>query len=181
MLIDDLMPKFEFSDTSKTEVNAPLEIVFRAVKTFDMADSTTIRWLFKMRGIPTDNLTIKDFEKANFKILAEKQNEEVVLGLIGEFKSLTSGLLNIEPEKFSTFNDSGFIKAVWNFAVTETSAGKPRVTSEIRITGTDAASVTKIKNVWGILKPPSAMIRKEILKLIKKQAERENQNKLREQ
>jgi hypothetical protein len=33
--------------------------------------------------------------------------------------------------------------------------------------------VAKVKNFWGMLKPPTAMIGKEILKLIKKQAERE--------
>lgn len=170
MLIDELMPNFEFGDHNKIDISGSPEAVFQAVKTFDMADSTTIRWLFKMRGIPTTNLTISDFEKANFKILAEKQNEEIVLGMIGEFKNLTGGLLDIQADKFREFSEPGFIKAVWNFSIAD--APKTRVTTEIRITGTDAESVLKIKNVWGMLKPPSAMIRKEILKLIKKQAER---------
>ncbi|MEP6924277.1 MAG: hypothetical protein ABI954_07415 [Pyrinomonadaceae bacterium] len=177
MLIDDLMPKFEFGDTNKIDVNASPNAVFRAVKTFNMGDSTTVRWLFKMRGIPTENLTINDFEKANFKVLAEKRDEEILLGLIGEFKSLTSGLLKIEPDKFRDFNNAGFIKAVWNFAVAETSHGKSRLTTEIRIHPTDASSMAKIKTYWGMLRPPSQMIRKEILKLIKKQAEREAKGK----
>jgi hypothetical protein len=162
MLIDDLMPTFEFGDVQKTDVKAASDAVFRAVKTFDMAESTTIRWLFKMRGIPTSNLTLKDFEKANLKVLAEKPNEEIVLG---------------PPDKFRAFNDAGFIKACWNFAVTEIGNNKSRVTTEIRIIGTDAASVAKVKNVWGLVKPPTAMISKEILKLIKNQAEREAKGK----
>jgi len=174
MLIDDLMPKFEFGDANKIDVSASSDVVFRAVKTFNMNESTTVRWLFKMRGIPTENLTINDFEKANLKILAEKPNEEIVLGLIGEFKSLTGGLLKIESDKFRDFNNAGFIKAVWNFAVAENGNGKSRVTTEIRIHPTDANSMAKIKTYWGMLKPPSQMIRKEILKLIKKQAEGEN-------
>jgi hypothetical protein len=177
MLIDDLMPTFEFGDVQKTDVKAASDAVFRAVKTFDMAESTTIRWLFKMRGIPTSNLTLKDFEKANLKVLAEKPNEEIVLGLAGEFKSLTSGLRDLPPDKFRAFNDAGFIKACWNFAVTEIGNNKSRVTTEIRIIGTDAASVAKVKNVWGLVKPPTAMISKEILKLIKNQAEREAKGK----
>jgi hypothetical protein len=172
MLIDDFMPTFEFGDVQKIEVKAAPESAFHAVKNFDMAESTTIRWLFKMRGIPTDNLTVRDLERVNFKVLGEKRNEELLLGLVGEFKTLTGGLLKIKPENFLAFNDASFIKACWNFAVEEIGSGKTRVTSEIRIHGTDAASVAKVKNFWGMLKPPSAMIRNEILKLIKKQAER---------
>ncbi len=174
MLIDAFLPDFEFSDTQKANVIASPAAVFRGIKTFNMGDSTSIKWLFKMRGIPTGNLTINDFEKANFKILAEKQDEEVVLGLIGEFKSLTGGLVQIESDKFRDFNHAGFIKAVWNLAVAEAGNGKSSLTTEIRIHPTDAGSLAKVKNYWGMLKPPSQMIRKEILKLIKKQAERES-------
>ncbi len=72
MLIDDFMPNFEFGDSQKTDVKASPEAAFRAVKTFDMTESTTIRWLFKMRGIPTNNLTLRDLERVNFKVLGEK-------------------------------------------------------------------------------------------------------------
>ena len=177
MLIDDFMPNFEFGDSQKTDVKASPDVVFRAVKTFDMAESTTIRWLFKMRGIPTNNLTLRDLEQVNFKVLGEKQNEELVLGLAGEFKTLMGGLLKLSPEQFRAFNNPGFVKACWNFAVADTGNGKSHVTTEIRIHGTDAASIAKVKNVWGMLKTPSAMIRSEILKLIKKQAERELKGK----
>jgi hypothetical protein len=177
MLIDDFMPDFEFGDSQKTDVKASPDAVFRAVKTFDMAESTTIRWLFKMRGIPTNNLTLRDLERVNFKVLGEKQNEELVLGLAGEFKTLMGGLLNLSPEQFSAFNNPGFIKACWNFAVSDIGNGKTRVITEIRIHGTDSASVAKVKNFWGMLKTPSAMIRNEILKLIRKEAERRSGEK----
>ena len=177
MLIDDFMPNFEFGDSQKTEVKAPVDASYRAIKTFDMSESTTIRWLFKIRGIPTNNLTLRDLERVNFKILGEKQNEELLLGLAGQFKTLTGGLLNLSPEQFRGFNEPGFIKAAWNFAVADIGNGKTRVATEIRVTATDAASLAKVKGFWGMLKPPSAMIRKEILKLIKKQAERESKGK----
>ncbi len=173
MLIDTFLPDFEFADEQKANINAPPAATFRGIKTFNMGESTSIKWLFKMRGIPTENLTINDFEKANFRILAEKQDEEIVLGLIGEFKSLTGGLVKIEPDKFRDFNTAEFIKAVWNFSVTDIGNGKSRLTTEIRIHPTDASSMAKIKTYWGMLKPPSQMIRREILKLIKKQAEQE--------
>lgn len=177
MLIDTFLSDFEFGDQQKANVNASRIAVFRGIKTFNMGESTTVRWLFKMRGIPTENLTINDFEKANFKILAEKPNEEIVLGLIGEFKSLTGGLVKIEPNQFRDFNNAGFIKAVWNFAVTDVGDGKSCLTTEIRIHPTDVGSMAKIKKYWGMLKPPSQMIRKEILKLIKKEAEGESKGK----
>lgn len=177
MLIDDFMPVYEFGDQTKTEVSALPDAVFHAVKTFDMAESTTIRWLFKMRGIPTSNLTIRDLERVNFKVLAEKQDEELVLGLVGTFTSLTGGLINVPPAEFRAFNQPGVIKAVWNFAVADIGQGKTRVVSEIRAAGTDAHGTAKIEKFWGMIKPSVGMIRKEILKLIKKQAEREGKRR----
>ena len=125
-----------------------------------------------MRGIPTNNLTLPDLERVHYNVLGEKPNKELLIGLVGEFKTLAGGLLNLTPEQFRDFNDAGFVKAVWNFAVSDAN-GKTQVTSEIRIHGTDQASVAKVKNFWGMIKPPTAMISKEILMLIKKQAERE--------
>ena len=167
------MPIFDFDETEQIDVNATPDAAFRAIKTFDMSESTTIRWLFKMRGIPTKSLSLADLEKVNIKVLAEKPKEEIVLGLAGQFKTLTGGLLNLNPEDFREFKNSGFIKAVWNFSVLAVSEDKTRVLSEVRVNTTDENSLAKVKKYWGLIKPPSAMIRQEILKLIKKQAERE--------
>jgi hypothetical protein len=177
MLIDELMPIFDFSETEQTEVFASQDAAFRAIKTLDMSDSTTIRWLFKMRGLPTKNLTLHDLEKVNIKVLAENPNEEILLGLIGEFKTLTGGLLDLKSEDFREFKAAGFIKATWNFAVLKIDESKTLVLSEIRVNTTDENSLAKVKKYWGLIKPPSAMIRQEILKLIKQQAEQITKSK----
>jgi len=173
MLIDQFLPEFEFADTSRIEIKASSAAAFRAVKNFDLAKSTTVRWLLKMRGAKIEKLTLADLERANFGILGEKLNEELALGFIGEFKTLTSGLLKIMPENFKNFNQPGFVKAVWNFAIAESKNARATITSEIRIHGTNAESAAKVQKSWGIVKPPTAMIRSEILQMIKAEAESE--------
>lgn len=172
MLIDDFLPKFDLRETEQSEISAQPDKVFAAIKNFDMSESTTIRWMFKLRGHSLKKTTLADFEKANFKILAQKPDAEITLGMIGKFDSASGGLVDLPPEKFKDFADAGFIKAVWEFSISQSKAGKSLLNSEMRIATTDAASKARIENYWGIVKTPTAMVRKEILKLIKKQAER---------
>ena len=169
MLIDDFMPVYEFDATQTIKVSAAPEAVFAAFKTFKLGDSTTIRWMFKMRGIPTENVTIKDFAAVNFNILGETPNKEIVLGLAGKFQSLTDKLLNVAPADFADFSEPNLIKAVWNFAIVD---AQTSVVSAIRISTADADARRKVEKSWPMMKPPLEMVRGEILKLIKKQAER---------
>ena len=172
MLIDDFMPVFERSETQEIAVNAAPAVIFRAVKTFDLNESTTIRWMFKLRGIAAKTMTLSDFEKVNLKVLGERQNQELVVGSVGKYQSLTDKLLDINPLEFAAFNEAGFIKTTWNFLILETNGKQTRLVSEIRIKTTDASSLAKVEKYWGMMKPPLEMIRKEILKLIKNKAER---------
>lgn len=177
MLIDDFMPIFDFSETQEIAVAASRAAAFCAVKNFDMSESTSIRWLFKMRGIKFESLNLRDLETVNFKILGENPNHELLIGIAGKFASLSDKLLDVNPKDFANFKEPGFIKAVWNFAVLETNAARSRIVSEIRINATNESSLAKVEKYWGLIKPPSAMICQEILKLIKKQAEFKTEEK----
>lgn len=166
------MPVYELSETQEIAVAASSARVFRAIKTFDLNDSTTIRWMFKLRGIAAKTMTLSDFETVNLKVLGERQNQELVVGSAGKYQSLTDKLLDLSPSEFADFNEAEFIKTAWNFLILEIGVNNARLVSEIRINPTDAKSHAKVQKYWGMIKPPLEMIRTEILKLIKKQAER---------
>ena len=154
MLINDLMPVFETSETQEINVAAGREAVFRAVQTFDMNDSTTIRWMFKMRGISAKTITLADMEKVNFKILSQRAPEELVVGLAGKFEKLGDKLIDIAPENFTDFREPGFIKAAWNFFILENGARSSQLLSEIRINTTDAKVEDPDAGVDAALPPP---------------------------
>lgn len=170
MLIDDFMPRFDFSETHDITICAKPENVFRDVNEVDLCESTIVRWLFRLRGLPTEKITLREMQKMRFETLGEKENKEILLGLAGRFWTLMGDLKKINSNNFREFNEKGFAKAVWNFSL-DASGGETRLTTETRIKCLDAESRRSFGFYWTFIQPFSGLIRKEMLRLVKQKAE----------
>jgi len=171
MLIDSFLPEYDFSETHDIKIRATAGNVFRALSEVDLCDSAIVRWLFRLRGLPTRAMTLREMRRLRFEVLGESENRELLLGLAGKFWTVKGDLRPINSQDFREFNEQGFAKAVWNFSLGET-AGETRLTTETRIKCLDAASRKKFGFYWTFIQPFSALIRKEILKAIKRKAEK---------
>jgi hypothetical protein len=170
MLIDLFLPEYDFSETHDVKIRASAENVFRALNEVDLCESTIVRWLFRLRGLPTEKTTLREMHKMRFETLGEEENKEILLGLAGRFWTLMGDLKKINSDNFREFNEKGFAKAVWNFSL-DASGGETRLTTETRIKCLDAESRKSFGFYWTFIQPFSGLIRKEMLKTIKKKAE----------
>ncbi len=170
MLIDLFLPEYDFSETHDIRIRATAETVFRALNEVDLCESAMIRWLFRLRGMPTRKMTLREMQRLRFEVLGESENRELLLGLAGRFWTIKGDLQKINSQNFREFNEKGFAKAVWNFSLDE-AEGETRLTTETRIKCLDAESRKKFGFYWTLIQPFSALIRKEILKAIKRRAE----------
>jgi hypothetical protein len=170
MLIDDFMPRFDFSETHDIRIRATAENVFRVVNEIDFCESWVVRWLLRLRGMPSEKMSLRELPKANFEKLGESKNREFLIGLVGKFWTPWGNLQKINSGNFREFNEKGFAKATWNFLVDET-GGETRLTTQTRIKCTDAESRRSFGFYWTFIQPFSGLIRMEMLKLIKKKAE----------
>jgi len=171
MLIDSFLPEYDFVETHDIKIRATAENVFRALNAVDLCESAIIRWLFRLRGMPTREMTLRELRRHRFEVLGESENRELLLGLAGRFWTIKGDLRIISSQNFREFNDKGFAKAVWNFLLDE-AEGETRLTTETRIKCLDAESRKKFGFYWTLIQPFSALIRKEILKAIKQRAEK---------
>ena len=171
MLIDDFMPSYDFNETHDIEICATTENVFRALNEVDFCESVIVRWLFRLRGIPAEKMTLRELRKLRFETLAESKNRELLLGLAGRFWTLTGDLQKINARNFREFNEKGFAKGVWNFSLNE-KRGKTILTTETRVKCADAESRKSFGFYWTFIQPFSGLVRKEILKTIKRRAEK---------
>lgn len=105
-------------------------------------------------------------------LLDEKPNEEIVIGIIGKFWQLTGNIQHISPEHFVEFEERGFAKAAWNFFLKPEGVNKTLLTTETRIHCSDESSRRKFKRYWAFIGPFSGIIRKEMLRIIKRDAEK---------
>ena len=170
MLIDSFLPEYDFSETHDIKIRATTEKVFRVANEIDLCESAVVRWLFRLRGLPTAKMTLREMRWMRFEILGERENRELLLGIAGRFWTIRGDLRKINAGNFREFDEKGFAKAVWDFSLDEAD-GETRLTTETRIKCLDAESRRNFGFYWTFIQPFSALIRKEILKTIKRKAE----------
>jgi hypothetical protein len=176
MLIDDFMPKYDFSETHDITIRARAERVYNALNEANLCESPIIRWLFFLRGLPSRKTTLRDMRQMRFEMLGESLNREILLGLAGQFWTIRGNLQKINRENFKEFHEEGFAKAVWDFSLEEAS-GETKLTTKTRIECLDANSRKSFGFYWTFIQPFSGLIRKEMLKTVKRKAERETETR----
>ena len=171
-LIDAYAPEYDVASRHEIDVRAGPEVVYAAVRAVDLSGSWLVKSLFRLRGLPTRGLTLDDFLAWGFILLDETPQRELLLGLVGRFWTLKGHLQHVEPAVFRPFNEPGFAKAAWMFVVDPQREGIVRVITETRVQCTDAVSRRRFRRYWRLVGPFSGLIRKEMLRVIKREAER---------
>ena len=170
MLIDEFLSEYDFVETHGISIDAGAADIYRAANETDFAESFIIRWLFWLRGLSTEKVTLASLKKTRFEILGETRDREIVLGLVGRFWTPRGDLKKIDSESFKKFDTAGYAKAVWNFAL-RPDGGATRLTTETRIRCLDAESRRNFGFYWMFVRPFSGLIRMEMLRAIKRRAE----------
>ena len=180
MLIDRFLPEYDVVEHHAVDVDAPVDEAYRAVKELDLARSPVVLALLFARGLPhlftgavkpKRRLGLDEIVESGFVVLAEERDRELVLGIVGKFWQLSSGVHRIEPEEFIGFDTPGFAKAVWNFVVSARPGGGSRVETETRVLCTDDEARRRFSRYWWLIGRFSAVIRRIVLGQIKRDAE----------
>lgn len=138
----------------------------------DASSSIIIRSLLAMRGISQKTASgIQGWKDMGFEILEHQHNKEIILGLIGQFWKTNGNIQRFAPENFLSFHDKRFAKATWSFEITSNTNNSMKLETETRIFCMDEIVRKKFARYWFLIKPFSALIRIEMLKVIKKKAE----------
>ena len=180
MLIDRFLPDYDVVEHHAVDVDAPVDEAYRAVKELDLARSPIVLALLFARGLPhlftgavkpKRRLGLDEIVESGFVVLAEERDRELVLGIVGKFWQLSSGVHRIEADEFIGFDAPGFAKAAWNFVVSARRGGGSRVETETRVVCTDDDARRQFSRYWWLIGRFSALIRRIVLGQIKRDAE----------
>ena len=182
MLLDRYLPTYDVVERHATVVRAPADRVYAAIERADMGASPVARGLMALRALAagpraggggrTTRGTLGELLRRNFLPLADDPPRELVLGLVGKFWQPSGGVERIPPADFIAFARPGYAKAAWNFAVAPLPDGRGvRLTTETRVHCTDAASRRRFRAYWLLIRPFSGLIRREMLRVIRREAE----------
>ena len=183
-LIDELAPAYDMVERHQTDVHAPVDRVYDAVRNLELTGSRTIRWLFLLRELPASlrlvgrgnkrlGLTLDALLRSGFLLLGEKPQQEILLGLVGRFWAPSGGIQWLDADGFRCFSRSGYAKATWNFTLfKQQDHGTTRLATETRVFCLDDESRRRFRLYWLFVGPFSSLIRRKILRSIKHEAER---------
>ncbi len=105
-------------------------------------------------------------------LLGEQPGHEVVLGTIGRFWRPSGGMRPFAAAEFASFREEGWAKGAWNFRVSVAPDGATTLSTETRVRCTDPRSRRTFRRYWRLVRPFSGLIRIEMLRAIRREAER---------
>ena len=194
MLLDDLMPTYDVVERHRIIIRASANVVFSSIREADLAGGPITRTLFALRYVPAalasmvrsprgtsgdfqrrganrHPMRLRDFESAGFRVVAERAPGELVIGLLGRFWTPRGALCaDVTAESFRNGPPDGQALAGWNFTVTATSNGASELRTETRV-WCAADARWKFRLYWLLVRPGSGLIRRDMLRAIRDDAE----------
>ncbi len=169
-LLDEYLPAWDVRKRHTTTVRASVAATWEALLGLDLGRSRIVRVLFALRGLPASAMTWQGLERLRFIRLAEEPPRELLLGIVGRFWTPTGHLQRLTPEEFAAFDRPRFAKAVWNFHIEERGDGLLELSTETRVRCTSGGALFRL--YWFFVGPFSGWVRREMLRLIKREAEK---------
>jgi hypothetical protein len=186
-LIDELMPVWERRILKALPVNASAESTFAAIRRVDFFRSRVIAVPNRLRG-DVDRMIRRgreappqrgEFrfaqlleEDGGFRLLAEEDGQELVLGFIGRWWERGYGRVAWNEEGFSDFARPGCAVGAWGFRVLPYGAGSCILVTDVRVRCTDDEARQKFNRYWALVGRFVSAMGRPVLLLIRDEAEK---------
>jgi hypothetical protein len=177
--IDQYMPRFDVRERHRVTISKSADAVYAAVRSVDLSDSPLISWLFRLRELPGGlsgrrgrrlGLNIDGLLKAGFVLLEERAGDEILLGLVAKPWTPGGGIQRVTPEEFRRLRSPEFAAITWNFRLRSGKTGTG-LSTETRVLCPTRRTRMLFRAYWTIVGPFSGLIRREMLRLVKREAE----------
>lgn len=185
-LLDEFFPEYDVRERHSRQIAAPADRVFAALRTANLARSVTVRVLFALRGLPAlfhsiahgrvprlgaSVLRLADFEREGLTVLAERHNDELLIGLQGRFWRPRGDLDVIDAASARQPIPVGRARAGWNFHLRSLPSGGTELVTETRVRCGDRSTWRRFRWYWALIRPGSGLIRRAMLASIQHDAE----------
>jgi len=168
MILDEILPAWTVREIHETTIDTSRDVLWEAVRHLDFSASWLTRILFGLRGIDRVGLTLQDMVKDGpFRVFAEESGFELVMGLVCNTKMVPVPMETLE--EFEGYVGDGVSRMAWNFTVEERVGGLC-LRTETRVQCMGPKSRRWFLPYWTVIRPFSGLIRREMLRLAKKQA-----------
>jgi hypothetical protein len=185
-LVDRFLPKYEVREVHETKVAAPAEETFAVAHEIDLHRSTIVRAIFTGRELLMGAERLKrehqpgllaEVMALGWQVLVEEPGRELVVGAVTQPWKADVEFRGLPGEEFAAFNDPGYAKMVWTLGVEPLGPNKSLFRTETRVLTTDPESRRLFRRHWSVFSPGILLLRYEMLRLVRQEAERRTERK----
>lgn len=180
-LLDRFLPECEVLERHQTRVAAPADITYAAARQMSLMGSPVVRAIFRGRellmGSPTTDdrppqPLLDEVLSIGWGVLAQEPGREIVLGAVTQPWKSDVKFRALPPDEFAAFSEPGFAKIAWTIRADPLGPAASRFSTETRVATTDAGARKRFRRYWTMVSPGVRLIRREILRLVRTDAER---------
>jgi hypothetical protein len=172
VLVDELLPAFDVSDTVATVVERDLADTWDALMEVDLIDvgrrRPLVAALGALRILPElvthllhgemplqgpPQLRLRDMsslprEQGGWVLLGERPRSELALGLIGKFWRPVITYASVRPEEFCRFDEPGYAKTIYSLSVRALEPRRTLLSGTMRTATTDDHARRWFRRYW---------------------------------
>jgi len=167
MLLDDLMPIYDFRIRHERVIAAPRARVWQAARAITIRTLPEVRMLLWIREVFS---RLSGLPLEQFPIVTEQSGTEVLRAICGRLWAWRGNIEDVTVQEIPAFERDGFAKSYWNFHLADAGHGQVRLTSETRVRLYGQSAQRKFRLYWFFVAPFAAWIRKRILRAIERDA-----------
>lgn len=159
MFIDRYLNNYSFYEKHQIVIKASSAKIWNTIYHLKISDICSI-----VTSKPYQENLFINIIKSKFILLEESENE-VLLGLVGQF--WRNKVVEVGKEDFEKFDKFGYAKLIWNISIENIGKDKNILKTETRIECKDNYSRKIFGLYWFFIKPFSGLTRIYMLKKIK--------------
>jgi hypothetical protein len=181
VLLDRFMPEFDIREQHQTTVRAPSEVTYASARELDLRRARLVRGLFRARQLfmggraapaNTERSFLDEVQALGWRVLAEEPGRELVVGAVTQPWLADVVFRGVAPEEFAAFQEPNYVKIAWTIEVAPLADGRSVFRTETRAVATGPAARARFRPYWTLASPGIVLIRWEMLRLVKREAER---------
>lgn len=179
-LLDRFMPEYEVRERHEAAVAAPADVTFAAARELDLGHAPLVRGIFTARQLfmggraasAPSRPFVDETIALGWRVLAENPGRQLVLGAVTQPWQADVVFRGLPPEEFAVFAEPGYVKIVWTIEAAPLGTDASLFRTETRVVATDPVARARFRRYWAVVRPGIVMIRREMLRLVRRRAER---------
>jgi len=175
------LPRYDIAEVHRTRVAARPAFVYDAARRMDVHRSAVVHAIFRGRELmlratpparPQTLSLVDEMRSIGWSVLEEVPGRQIVLGAVTRPWEANVIFRGLPPASYAPFDSAGYVKLVVTLAVDSLGPRESVFRTETRALATDAESRAKFRRYWSVFSPGILLIRSEALKLVRREAER---------